>query len=111
MLDDSEEDRWVFRRDRKIQRPLWLTVRRDPSGIPFLAPEIQLLYKARPVRVEDRADFDQVAPRLDPDARIWLRNALTGIVPQHEWLISSPHLASCQDWVRSKGRRTSVAAG
>ena len=35
MLDESEGDRWVFRRDRTIQRPLWLTVRRDPSGIPL----------------------------------------------------------------------------
>ncbi len=94
MLDESEEDRWVFRRDPTIQRPLSLAVRRDSSGIPFLAPEIQLLYKARPVRAEDQADFDHVAPRLDPDARTWLRTALTSAEPRHEWLISSPHLAS-----------------
>jgi hypothetical protein len=43
MLDDSEDDRWVFRRDRRIQRPLALTLRRDRAGIPFLAPEVQLL--------------------------------------------------------------------
>jgi hypothetical protein len=93
MLDESEEDRWIFRRERTIQRPLSLFIRRDPSGIPFLAPEIQLLYKASPIRVEDQADFDQVAPRLDPDARTWLRAALTRVYPRHEWLISSPHLA------------------
>jgi len=68
MLDESEGDRWVFRRDRTIQGPLLLAVRRDPSGIPFFAPEMQLLYKARPVRAGDQADFDQVAPLLDPAA-------------------------------------------
>jgi hypothetical protein len=64
MLDESEDGHWVFRRDRAIQRPLALDIRRNPNGIPFLAPEIQLLYKARPVRVQDQADFDHVAPRL-----------------------------------------------
>jgi len=68
MLDESEDDRWVFRRHPAIQRPLSLAVRRDSNGIPFLAPEIQLLYKARPVRAEDQADFDRVAPRLHAGA-------------------------------------------
>jgi hypothetical protein len=62
MLDESEEDRWLFRRDRSIQRPLSLCVRRELSGISFPAPEIQLLYKVRSVRAEDRADFDRGAP-------------------------------------------------
>jgi hypothetical protein len=94
MLDEFEDDRWVFRRDPAIQRSFSLAVRRDSSGIPFLAPEIQLLYKARAARPEDQADFDHVAPRLDADARTWLRTALTKVDPRHAWLISSPHLAS-----------------
>lgn len=93
MLDCCEEDRWVFRRNPAIQRPLTLALRRDSRGIPFLAPELQLLYKARSMRTEDQADFDHVAPRLDPDARTWLRTALTNLDPGHEWLISSAHLA------------------
>jgi hypothetical protein len=94
MLDESADDRWVFRRDPTIRRPLSLAVRRDPTGIPFLAPEIQLLYKARAVRAKDQADFDHVAPRLDAEARTWLRTALTNVDQGHAWLISSPHLAS-----------------
>jgi hypothetical protein len=100
MLDESEEDRCVFHRERSIQRPLSLCARRDPSGIFFLAPEIQLLYKARSVRVEDRRIL--IASRRDPDARTWLREALTTVDPRHEWLISSPHLASRQDCAHSK---------
>jgi hypothetical protein len=93
MLDDSEEDRWVFRRDPSIQRPLPLAIRRDPRGIPFLAPEIQLLYKARTVRAEDQADFDLVGPLLDSDARKWLEAALRKLYPRNAWLISSGHLS------------------
>jgi hypothetical protein len=89
MLDDCEDDRWVFRRDRRIQRPLALAVRRDRAGIPFLAPEVQLLYKARPLRMQDRADFERVAPRLDPGARTWLRGVLGNLYPDHEWLLST----------------------
>jgi hypothetical protein len=96
MLDESEGDRWVFRRDRTIQRPLSFCVRRDPGGIPFIAPEIQLLYKARSVRAQDQADFNLIAPRLDPDARTWLRSALESVEPCHEWLTSSPHLARAE---------------
>jgi hypothetical protein len=54
MLDDSEDDCWVFRRDTTIQMPLSLAIRRDAQGIPFLAPEIQILYKARSVRTKTR---------------------------------------------------------
>lgn len=104
MLDESDGDQWVFRRDHTIQRPLSLCVRRDASGIPFLAPEIQLLYKARSLRAEDRVDFNHVAPRLDPDARSWLGNALTMVDPRHEWLVSSPHLACRRDCSGSSER-------
>lgn len=93
MLDDSEDDCWVFRRDTTIQMPLSLAIRRDAQGIPFLAPEIQILYKARSVRTKDQADFDHVGPRLDSVARAWLGNALNRIDPYHQWL-SSPYLAS-----------------
>jgi hypothetical protein len=102
MLEESEGDRWVFRRDRRIQRALSLCVRRDPTGISFLAPGIQLLYKARAVRAQDWADFDHVAPRLNPEARSWLRNALMIVDPADDWLTSSPHLASRRNCARNK---------
>ena len=86
LLDDSAEDRWVFRRERRIQRPLTTVIRRSLDGIPYLAPEIQLLYKSRPIRARDHDDFAVVAPRLDADARAWLRDALTLMDPHHRWL-------------------------
>jgi hypothetical protein len=38
------------------------------------------------MRAKDHADFDTVFPRLDRDARAWLRDSLTGIDPHHVWL-------------------------
>ena len=86
MLDESDGDRWVFRRQTKIQQSLAMAVRHNSEGIPYLAPEIQLLYKARPIRAQDQADFDHVAPRLAPEARAWLRDALAIVDPDHHWL-------------------------
>jgi S-adenosylmethionine synthetase len=55
------------------------------DGIAFLAPEIQLLYKARATRAKDQADFDQVVPHLDREARTWLRQSLARLDPEHVW--------------------------
>jgi len=86
MLDESDAGRWVYRRESRIQRPLEVTVRRDPQGIPYLAPEVQLLYKSARARPQDEADFAHVAPQLDLAACEWLRDALAISEPGHRWL-------------------------
>lgn len=86
MLDEADDDHWVFRRAPTIRRPLTTAIQHDSEGIPYLAPEIQLLYKARALRAQDQADFIHTAPRLDPDARGWLQDALTRTYPGHPWL-------------------------
>jgi hypothetical protein len=61
-------------------------VRVSSLGIPYLAPEIQLLYKAKGMRERDAADFDRTLPRLDIDQREWLLRAMLLVHPQHEWI-------------------------
>jgi len=56
------------------------------SGIRYLAPEIQLLYKAKAYRPKDQADFERIVPRLDATARSWLRHSLEKTLPGHSWL-------------------------
>jgi len=68
------------------RRPLAEAIRCDRARIPYLAPEIQLLYKAQRPRAEDERDFGTVAPRLDAGARTWLHDALLRIDPAHHWL-------------------------
>src|SRR5262249_24760898 len=85
LLDEVEGDTWVFRRERSIRVPL-NTATRTADGLPYLAPEIQLLYKAKGVRSKDDADFRCVAPQLDSRARTWLRDALTRLDERHEWI-------------------------
>jgi hypothetical protein len=86
MLDESDGQLWVFRRDARITYPLSSAIRRNPEGIAYLAPEIQLLYKARATRAQDQADFSHVVPHLDRDAQTWLRESLASMDPEHAWI-------------------------
>jgi hypothetical protein len=86
MVDAADEDHWIFRRHPGIKRPLVSITLRSAAGIPYLAPEIQLLYKSWSVRPRDRADFERIAPRLDAAARAWLKDALLALEPNHEWI-------------------------
>lgn len=86
MLDGCDGEFWVFRRDLRIQYPRSSAIRRNAEGIAYLAPEIQLLYKAREPRAQDQADFDNVAPHLNQDARTWLRESLMNMDPEHVWI-------------------------
>jgi hypothetical protein len=86
MLDNSDGEDWVFRREPSIRRPLTAALRGTAEGMRYLAPEIQLLYKAKDVRPEDQADFECIAPRLDTVAMEWLRECISRLYPQHPWL-------------------------
>jgi hypothetical protein len=86
MLDESEGDLWVYRRDRAIRRNLLSLILRDSWGIPYLAPEVQLLYKAKHARSQDQLDFAAVVPMLSDAAKDWLREALKQTLPGHSWI-------------------------
>ena len=86
MVMDSDDVRWFFRRDRRINGPLaGFGLERD--GLPLLPPELQLLYKSSPGRrPKDEADFARTLPRLGPGQRRWLREAIALTQPGHPWL-------------------------
>lgn len=86
MLDEGGGNAWTFRRSNTIRRPLEIAVQRSSEGIPYLAPEIQLLYKSKEVRPNDQVDFERVVGRLHQEARAWLRTSIASMYPSHAWL-------------------------
>ncbi len=76
MLDDTEGDDWVFRRDPRVRLPLVRLGRLTADGVPYLCPEAQLLYKAGAPRPKDEQDFAEALPVLDADQRAWLAGAI-----------------------------------
>jgi len=85
MLDEAEGEEWISRRDHRIRRNVdsigvWTT-----HGIPVLAPEIELYYKAKNFADKDQMDFAAVLPLLAPERRTWLDAALALSLPEHPW--------------------------
>lgn len=82
-----DADTWVFQMDRHIRRPYHDAVSVTPAGIPFLRPELVLLYKALRAEPKDHADFDTAREHLTLDDRRWLAEAIQNIGGcDHAWL-------------------------
>jgi hypothetical protein len=84
--EPHDGDVWICRRDRSIRRPYSEVIHRTSAGLPYLAPEIVLLFKARWSRPKDEDDLNRALPLLDLDARAWLRQALEKVHPGHAWI-------------------------
>jgi hypothetical protein len=78
---------WVCRRDEAIRLPYEQIIRRSRDGIPYLVPEIALLFKARhSAEPKNQRDFAETLPLLDDAAVGWLRQALARLHPGHAWI-------------------------
>jgi hypothetical protein len=77
---------WLYRRDERIKRTADEIFMRNHEDIPYLRPEIQLLYKSKVARPEDEQDFRSAWPLLTPEAKRWLRASLSLVSPEHHWL-------------------------
>ena len=82
---EGDGDMWIYRRDARIRLPLSELVWRS-EGIPYLVPEVQLLFKAKTLRKKDAQDFEDALPELADAQRAWLREALSLTAPGHPWL-------------------------
>ena len=93
LLNEGDDTVWRFRKAPAVTRPRSLVERRTADGVPYLAPEVPLLYKALTAhrRPQDEADLHAALPALAPDARAWLADALRALVPQHPWLLVLGH--------------------
>jgi hypothetical protein len=85
LLADADGDRWVFRRNRSVIRPIRDIGWAADDGLPCVVPEIQLLFKAKDPRPVDELDFRMAHPLLTGDARAWLREALSQTHPDRPW--------------------------
>ena len=92
MLDVSEGQNWVSRRDTHVRRPIDSLGMVTPEGIPYLSPEVQLFYKAKGLRPKDEQDFTAVLPHLDHSQRLWLANAIGQAHGHHPWMERLPRI-------------------
>lgn len=86
LFNKADDTHFIFDRERNLTRELSKAIlHRD--GIPCLAPEIVLLYKAsRAENEEYQMDFEQAFPMLRDEQREWFVNGLRAIYPNgHKW--------------------------
>lgn len=84
--EPHDGDTWICRRDPTIRRPYGEIVRHTSGGIPYLAPEFVLLFKAKATRPKDQADFEGTVPHLTAAERATLAALLTQVHPGHRWI-------------------------
>jgi len=91
--EPHDGDTWICRRDERIRRPYAEIVQRTPDGIPFVVPEVVLLFKAKAARDKDEQDLAAVLPELSAGRRAWLDAALALAHPDHPWRARLAHSA------------------
>jgi hypothetical protein len=81
---DVETGEWIYRRDARIRLPMSRLLR-SAEGIPYLAPEIVLLFKSRTPAAKDDADLREALPHLDAMSATWLRDAIVTTGGDGRW--------------------------
>ena len=81
-LGAGDDRSWIYRRDPTIQRPWDEAVLTGHDGVPYLAPELQLLFKSTGGRPKDDLDAAEVLPALHPTRRSWVADHLPA---GHRW--------------------------
>ena len=85
-LEQSDGKRWAYRRNDHIGLNVADLGRRDANDIPFIRPEVMLLYKSKAPRPVDETDFLYALPRLDVAQKAWLSAAVGTMDSHHRWL-------------------------
>ncbi len=87
LFNDRSETRFEYARDREITREIGKAVL-SADGIPYLAPELCLLYKSTVIDREGyQQDFELAYRAMNGEQRAWLQRALKRLYPQgHRWI-------------------------
>jgi hypothetical protein len=84
--EPHDGDTWICRHHPTIRLPYAEIVRHTGDGVPYLAPELVLLFKAKGPRPKDERDFEGAVPHLDAAARGRLAELIAHAYPGHRWL-------------------------
>ena len=87
LFNDKSETHFEYARDRSIKREISKAVL-HADGVPYLAPELCLLYKSTDTDREGyQRDFELANRAMSNEQRSWLQAALKKLYPQgHIWL-------------------------
>ena len=85
ILNPSLDGRWQSRHDESFVADLEDITWVADDGIRYLDPAVALLFKARQHRKKDEVDLDNAWPLLTVEQRVWLRERVRRLYPDHSW--------------------------
>jgi hypothetical protein len=84
LLGEDNDGVWYYRRDPRIAMSVDELGLVSADGIPYVRPEIVLLFKSKAPEPHDEADLEAVLPALDAEGRDVLRGWLPAGHPWRE---------------------------
>ena len=84
--EPHDGDTWICRHDETIRFPYSEIIDHTVDGVPYLVPELVLLFKAKHARPKDQADFVATVPHLTKGQCATLADLLARVYPGHAWL-------------------------
>ncbi|MFC4737159.1 nucleotidyltransferase domain-containing protein [Bacillus daqingensis] len=86
LLNESRDEDWLFRRDERVRFPINSIGSVYQHSIPYLRPEITLLYKSKHPGIKDEQDFCHLLNHMSDQSTLRLQTALQTYQPNHRWL-------------------------
>ncbi|WP_026690490.1 nucleotidyltransferase domain-containing protein [Alteribacter aurantiacus] len=89
MIVDTHGGDWLYKRKKTITRPIEEIGLQTAEGVPYLRPEIQLLYKggSSHIREKDVFDLETLLPIMSKREINWLKDSLNDQFPEgHDWI-------------------------
>ncbi|MEM9953865.1 MAG: hypothetical protein AAF846_19805 [Chloroflexota bacterium] len=87
LLNECNETHYQHRRDISIQLPFGQVIIESEDGIPYLAPQIALLYKSHRLNNDNQHDFEVGFPTLNGEQQKWLLTNIGKLYGgNHKWL-------------------------
>jgi hypothetical protein len=86
--EPSDGDTWLCRRDETIRLPYGELIEHTAAGIPYVRPEIALLFQAKHALPKDDADLAAALAVLEPERCAYLAELIERVHPGHRWLES-----------------------
>lgn len=91
IFNECQNENFICYPDKNVVRKFDKAVLYN-NDIPYIAPEILLFFKSNSAyssRTDYQIDFNEVAPHLPRESRVWLINALAKVYDQgHPWIDS-----------------------
>ena len=108
LFNDERNENFLYARNHDISLPMDKAILYKNS-IPYLSPEIVLLYKSTDIEREGyQLDYDLAIQAMSAEQKIWLKNALKTMNPYgHKWLEINVDTKS--NYLQNPCRRLSTA--